>query len=92
MATPREVIALIDALAEDVYDAYDNPRLYPAPEKAKALTAARYLAPKAGQEGLAKRRRHLPPPLPLRDRHVLRPGTAPPLRGVARPARRASIE
>ena len=54
MATPREVIALIDALAEDVYDAYDNPRLYPAPEKAKALTAARYLARKLVRKGWHK--------------------------------------
>jgi hypothetical protein len=44
MATPCEVNHLIDALADDVYDAYNNPRLYPAPEKAKAVTAARYLA------------------------------------------------
>jgi hypothetical protein len=54
MATPREVIELIDALAEDVYDAYDNPRLYPAPEKAKALTAARYLARKLVRKGWQK--------------------------------------
>jgi hypothetical protein len=54
MGTPREVNDLIDALAYDVYDAYDNPRLYPAPEKAKALTAARYLARKLVRKGWRK--------------------------------------
>jgi hypothetical protein len=50
MATPREVIQLINALADDIYDAYDNPRLYPAPEKAQALTAG-YLARKLIRKG-----------------------------------------
>ncbi|WP_156688392.1 hypothetical protein [Mycobacterium sp. Marseille-P9652] len=51
MATPPIVIELIDRLAEDIYDAYDNPRLYPAPEKARAVTAARYLARKLLRKG-----------------------------------------
>ena len=34
---------LIDALAEDIYNAYDNPRLYPALEKGRAVVAARKL-------------------------------------------------
>jgi hypothetical protein len=54
MATPREVNELIDALADDIYDAYNNPRLYPAPEKAKAVTAARYLARKLIRKGWHK--------------------------------------
>lgn len=54
MNTPREVNELIDALAQDVYDAYDNPRLYPAPEKGKAVTAARYLAGRLIRKGWRK--------------------------------------
>lgn len=51
MGTPRDVDNMIDALAYDVYDAYDNPRRYPAPDKAQALTAARYLARKLVRKG-----------------------------------------
>ncbi len=51
MATPRKVMELIDALAEDIYNAYDNPRLYPAPEKGRAVMAARYLARKLIRTG-----------------------------------------
>ncbi len=51
MSTPPEVVELIDALAFDIYDAYDRPRLYPALEKAKAITAARYLARQLVRKG-----------------------------------------
>jgi len=54
MATPPEVTELLDTLAEDIYDAYDNPRLYPAPEKGGAVTAARYLARKLIRKGWRK--------------------------------------
>ena len=54
MATPREVIELVDALADDVYDAYNNPRIYPAPEKAKALTAARRGTPNRDSHGAVR--------------------------------------
>ena len=58
---------LIDALAEDIYNAYDNPRLYPAPEKGRAVVDR----PKADQDGVAQRRRRDPAPVPVRDRDVL---------------------
>ena len=54
MATPPEVTELIDALAQDIYNAYDNPRFYPAPEKGRAVTASRYLARKLIRKGWRK--------------------------------------